>query len=248
MPAAHDLTVALLSIGHRRGDDGRVATVRTVFDLSPAEARVLGSLMEKEVTTPDGYPLTVNALMSACNQTTNRYPIVRYGEVDVVDALTILRERHYTRIVYSQSNRAPKHRQVASEVLKLEPDAHAALCVLLLRGAQTLGEIKGRTERMHAFSDLAATELTLDALAARDEPLVVRLPRRPGQKDARYVHLMSGPVEVDSFDDADPSGTALPSTPRADRINDLEQRVAELEHEVADLRSLVERLRPLIDD
>ena len=220
-----------------------------MFDLSPAEVRVLGCLMEKEVTTPDGYPLTVNALVSACNQTTNRHPIVRYGEVDVVDALTELRERHFTRIVYSQSNRAPKHRQVATEVLKLEPDAHAALCVLLLRGAQTLGEIKGRTERMFAFGDLAATEHTLDALAARDEPLVVRLPRLPGQKDARYVHLMSGPVEVDSFDDGDMASViASPSTPRADRINDLEQRIAELEHEVVDLRSLVERLRPLIDD
>jgi uncharacterized protein len=209
---------------------------------------VLGCLMEKEVTTPDGYPLTVNALVSACNQTTNRHPIVRYGEVDVVDALTQLRERHFTRIVYSQSNRAPKHRQVATEALKLQPDAHAVLCVLSLRGAQTLGEIKGRTERMHAFSDLAATEHTLDELAARDEPLVVRLPRRPGQKDARYVHLLSGPVEVDSFDDADAPPSAVPSTPRADRINELEQRIADLEHTVADLRSLVERLRPLIDE
>ena len=213
---------------------------------------MLGCLIEKEATTPDNYPLTVNSLASACNQSTNRYPVVRYSEDDVTAALTHLRELGYTRIVYSQSNRAPKHRHVFHEQLRLEPAELAALGVLMLRGPQTVGEVKGRTERSFAFTDLGHTEATLDALAAREDPLVVRLARRPGQKDARYTHLVSGPVDASSFGDEDhgisasSAGTGIAA--RAERVADLEARIAELETRVAELTTVIDRLRPLLDD
>lgn len=202
---------------------------------------MLGCLLEKEVLTPDVYPMTVNALVTACNQTTNRFPVVRYGEHDVTGALTSLRQRGLTRIVYSPSNRAPKHRHVLPEVIGLDDGERAALTVLVLRGSQTVGEVKGRTERLHPFEDLRRTEATLETLASRG--LAVRLPRRPGQKEERYAHLLAGPPE----DDGDPPvlerGTDGPS--RADRLGALEQRVAGLE---AQLASLAERLQPLLDE
>ena len=214
-----------------------------MIDLTASEVRVLGSLMEKETTTPDNYPLTVNSLVLACNQSTNRHPIVAYSETDVTATLTSMRERGLTRIVYSQSNRAPKHRHVASEVLRLEPEEQAVVCVLLLRGPQTLGELKTRTERMHAFADLEAVEQVLDRLAGRDDPLVVHLPRRPGQKDARYAHLLSGPVAESAGDDDGASS----SVARLDRIGALDARVAHLEHKLSELATVVDELRSLLD-
>jgi uncharacterized protein len=210
--------------------------------LDPAELRVLGCLLEKEVLTPDVYPMTVNALVTACNQTTNRFPVVRYGEHDVTSALSSLRQRGLTRIVYSPSNRAPKHRHVLPEVVGLDDGERAALTVLVLRGAQTLGEVKGRTERLHPFDDLPAAEAALEALSARG--LAVRLPRRPGQKEERYAHLLGGPPdETDDGSAVLERGADAPS--RSDRLGALEQRVAELE---AQLASLTDRLRPLLDE
>lgn len=220
-----------------------------MLDLTPEEIRVLGCLMEKEVTVPDTYPLTVNALVSACNQSSNRAPVVSYGEAEVNAALVSLRERGLTRIVYSQSNRAAKHRHVADEVLHLSPGEQAVVCVLALRGAQTVGEVKGRTERLFAFDDLAAAEAALDALASRDDPLVVKLPRQPGQKDIRYMHLLGGAIDVESFAAevaASAGGGAVAARP--DRVGPLEERVAALEAQVASLSALVERLRPLLDE
>jgi uncharacterized protein len=207
--------------------------------LDPAEVRVLGCLMEKAVTTPDVYPLTLNSLVAACNQTTNRYPVVRYEAADVEAALSSLRSKGITRIVHSPSNRAVKYRHVAEDVLDLDPDDAAVLCVLLLRGPQTLGEIKGRTERLHAFADLDETQATIDAMAARVEPLVVALPRRPGQKDGRYAHLLGGPVDI--TEEPEPEPVRLAASPLADRVGALEQ-------EVARLRDIVDRLAPLLDD
>jgi uncharacterized protein YceH (UPF0502 family) len=210
--------------------------------LRPDEIRVLGCLMEKETTTPDGYPMTVNALVTASNQSTNRFPVVRFDEPTVVSALTSLREKGITRIVYSTSNRAPKHRHVAREAWSIDLAEQAMLCVLALRGPQTVGELKGRTERQHPFSDLAEVERTLEVLAARPEPLVVRLTRRPGQKDARWMHLLGGPVDDDVADE-----TSVPTAPRADRVGDLNARVEALEAQVAALVSTVERLQALLD-
>jgi uncharacterized protein YceH (UPF0502 family) len=207
-------------------------------DLTPEEVRVLGCLMEKQVTTPDQYPLSLNALVTASNQTTNRDPIVRYTDREVETALGSLRERGLTRIVYSPSNRVPKHRHIGDDVLDLDAGAQAVLTVLLLRGAQTVGEIKGRTERMHAFADLGAVEQVIDGLAGRPDPLVVRLNRRPGQKEPRVMHLAGGPVSLD--DDLDDHGTAPTGATRLDRIAELEARVATLEE-------TVERFRGLLD-
>ena len=160
------------------------------MELSAEQCRVVGCLIEKERATPQNYPLTLNALRLACNQSTNRDPVVDYDEQTIERALTSLREMGLTRIIYSTSNRAAKYRQVIDEALRLEDDEIAALGILLLRGPQTQGEIKGRAERLFAFADLGAVQQTLDRLAARDEPLVRRLERRPGQKDARYIHLL----------------------------------------------------------
>jgi uncharacterized protein YceH (UPF0502 family) len=216
------------------------------MDLTAAEVRVLGCLIEKEATTPDNYPLTVNSLMLACNQTTNRCPVVRYGEGEVTVALTSLRERGLTRIVYSPSNRAPKHRHVADERLRLAPEEMAVVGVLALRGPQTVGEIKGRTERIHPFADLAETEAVLERLAARDEPLVVVLPRRPGQKDVRWAHLLAGPPDEAAFEDAD-AGAAGSASGRLDRVAELTARVDALELQLGELQTRFDELRALLD-
>jgi uncharacterized protein YceH (UPF0502 family) len=149
--------------------------------LSDEEARVVGALIEKERATPQNYPLTLNALRTACNQTTGRDPLTHYDDRTIEEALRNLRERKLTRIVYSPSNRAPKYRHVLDELLGLDGGAMAVVAVLLLRGPQTLGEIKTRTERLHPFADLGEVERTLRALAEREEPLAVRLPQRHGQ-------------------------------------------------------------------
>ncbi|MEO6653425.1 MAG: DUF480 domain-containing protein [Ilumatobacteraceae bacterium] len=159
--------------------------------LDPTEARVLGCLIEKESTTPDAYPLTVNGLRTACNQSTSRQPVMALTDHDVQAALDSLRERCLTRTVHSTSNRAAKFRHVLPDVLDLDPGEAAVISVLLLRGAQTIGELKIRTDRQHSFGSTDDVASSLHALAARDEPLVRRLDRQPGQKDARWVELLS---------------------------------------------------------
>jgi uncharacterized protein YceH (UPF0502 family) len=178
---------------HRVGDDGRVTASNPdhpVADLSAYEVRVLGCLIEKESTTPDGYPLTLNSLRNACNQSTSRDPVVEYGDREIELALASLRARGLTRTVHSTSNRATKYRHVVPEVLGVDAGELAVLSVLMLRGPQTVGELKGRTERQHRFESTGAVAASLGALAARETPLVRQLDRQPGQKDARWVHLL----------------------------------------------------------
>jgi uncharacterized protein YceH (UPF0502 family) len=163
-------------------------------DLSPQEVRVLGCLIEKEATVPDSYPLTLNSLRSACNQSTSRDPVVAYGEPEIERALASLRARGLTRTVHSTSNRAAKYRHVVPDALDLDAAETAVLSVLMLRGAQTPGELRTRTERQHRFATPDDVVRVLGGLAARDQPLVRELPRQPGQKDTRWVHLL-GPVE-----------------------------------------------------
>ena len=160
------------------------------MDLTAEQCRIVGCLIEKERATPQNYPLTLNSLRLACNQSTNRDPIVDYDDHLVETTLTSLREQGLTRIVYSTSNRAAKYRHVLDEVLRLEGDEISVLCVLLVRGPQTPRELRDRTERLHGFGDLGAVQETLDRLASRDEPLVLRLERRTGQRDERYIHLL----------------------------------------------------------
>jgi len=161
-------------------------------DLTSEEVRVLGCLVEKESTTPDNYPLTLNGLRTACNQSTSRDPVVTYSDHDVERALLTLRERGLTRTVHSTSNRAAKYRHVLHEALQFEPAEMALMSVLMLRGPQTIGELKARTERQHHFDSTDEVAAVLAGLATGAEPFVLQLDRQPGQKDARWVHLLSG--------------------------------------------------------
>jgi uncharacterized protein YceH (UPF0502 family) len=206
-------------------------------DADPVELRVLGCLLEKQRTTPDQYPLSLNALRLACNQTTNRDPVVAYEEAEIHEALQRLARRGWTRLASGAGSRAAKYRQLFDEALGLAGDEVAVLCVLMLRGPQTPGELNQRTARLHGFTGLDEIHETLERLAARD--LVSRLDRRPGQKEERYRHLL-GPDEGERT----PASTAgvsfertAPSVPP-----ELETRVASLEAEVARLRDTVAAL------
>jgi hypothetical protein len=199
-------------------------------DADAAELRVLGCLIEKQRTTPDVYPLSLNALRSACNQTTNRDPVVLYDESTIRAALERLGRKGWTRLASGAGSRAAKYRHLLDEKLDLSDAQIVLLCVLMLRGPQTPGELKQRTERLHPFPSLPEVEETLDGLIARD--LAARLERRPGQKEERYAQLLGG-------DEAPPVG-AEPS-PRAEP--GLDARVEALEREVAELREELARLR-----
>jgi uncharacterized protein YceH (UPF0502 family) len=198
------------------------------MDPDAVEIRVLGSLMEKQRTTPDAYPLSLNALRAACNQSTNRDPVVDYDEATIRDALGRLRRRGWTRLASGAGSRAAKYRHLLDEALGLGRDEQAILCVLMLRGPQTPGELKGRTERLHPFADLAAIEDVLDRLGDRE--LVARLPRRPGQKEDRFAQRLGG-------DEEEPAVAPSGEDNLAARVEALEREVAELRAELAALRS-----------
>lgn len=208
------------------------------MNLTPVQARIVGCLIEKEMTTPDSYPLTMNGLLAACNQTSNRNPVTRLEEPTVSNALENLRAMNVVRIVYSRSNRADKFRHVVDEVLALEPAHLALLAVLLLRGPQTASELRIRTERLHPFEDVDEVLETLRGLAGRGEPLVARLERQPGQKENRWAHLLGGDLREALAADGDDDGHGAPA-PTASRAD----RLAALEEAVADLRADLERLQ-----
>jgi uncharacterized protein YceH (UPF0502 family) len=203
------------------------------MNLSPPEIRVLGCLMEKQRTTPDVYPLSLNSLRLACNQSTNRDPVVMYDEEVLRDALHRLQRRGYTRLTSGAGSRAPKYRHLLSEALPMGEDEQAVVCVLMLRGPQTPGELKQRTERMHAFADLGGVHETLERLIGRG--LVAVLERRPGQKEERYLQLLGEEAE-EASDAAAPSPMSMPA-PAPRTVDGLEERVARLEREVAHLRA-----------
>jgi uncharacterized protein YceH (UPF0502 family) len=201
--------------------------------LTEIEARVLGSLIEKQVTTPEYYPLTLNALTLACNQKNNRHPVTAYTENQVSDALESLREKNLAYVFYGSTSRVPKYKHVMPEVMHLNAAETALMCVLMLRGTQTLGELRGNASRLHEFSTLEEVEQTLNGLISReDEALVVRLPRQPGQKEGRFAHLLSGEVDFEA--------PAAPSVPR--RVG-LEQRVDTLAAEVDKLKEQFEQFK-----
>jgi uncharacterized protein len=204
--------------------------------LDEVEVRVLGTLMEKEATTPEYYPLTLNALVNGCNQKSNRDPVVSYDASDVERSLESLRQKHFA-IFVTGSGRVNKFSQRISETLNLGRRECAILCTLLLRGPQTLGEIKDRSERMFAFGDLEETERALDKLAEWPAgALVTRLPRQPGQKEARYMHLLAGEPIV--------SSTPLDgeNTPTPSRIGQLENELNRLRSEFDELKLRFEAL------
>jgi uncharacterized protein YceH (UPF0502 family) len=207
--------------------------------LNEVEVRVAGALIEKQVCTPEYYPLTLNALVHACNQTSNREPVVSFDEGTVMEALDSLREKNLAYIFYGSESRVPKYKHVMTEIFHLFPAELAIMCVLMLRGAQTIGEIRGRTNRLYDFSSLAEAEATLEALMTRDDqPLVVRLPRQPGQKEARYAHLLSGEIQIDEQPKA-----VRPQRSAATTIGADNERVSRLESEVEVLRGELVELR-----
>lgn len=206
--------------------------------LDVVAVRVLGSLIEKEFTTPDNYPLTLNALVAACNQTSNRDPVLTLDEATVSKSLDDLAQRSLVRGVHRSDSRAKRYRHLMSESLKLHPAELAAMCVLLLRGAQTAGEIRTRTARMFEFVDLKHVDVTLQALMTLPTPLVAQLPRRPGQKEVRYAHLLSGEPAVDATESGPATAPVEP-----DRIEALEQAVDSLRAEMAELRARFEEFR-----
>ena len=206
--------------------------------LTDIETRVLGSLIEKQVTTPEYYPLTLNALTLACNQKNNRHPVTSYTENQVADAVETLREKNLSYVFYGSTSRVPKYKHVMPEVMHLSPAETALMCVLMLRGAQTPGELRGNASRLHEFSGLEEVEAVLNGLVSReDDPLVVRLPRQPGQKEVRFAHLLSGEIDVEAL-------AVEPERPsRQSAVERLEQKVDALTAEVESLKEQFEQFR-----
>ena len=201
--------------------------------LNPVELRVLGCLIEKEITTPEYYPLSLNALVNACNQKSSREPVMQLSEADVRTALFELEPLNLVRVIADA--RVSKFEHRAYDVLKLRRDEIAVLGLLLLRGPQTSAELRGRAERMYSFDDNAAALTTLERLAAREEPLTVMLPRQPGSREARWMHLLGGPVEAAVSSDSISPVNASPGGGMADRFLALEERVRLLEERLASI-------------
>jgi len=199
-------------------------------NLSPIETRVLGSLIEKDITTPDYYPLSLNALVNACNQKNNREPVMSLDENAVRDALSSLQEQRLAGPASGADSRVAKFEHRMQEVFNFDRRETAVVCVMLLRGPQTPGELRGRTDRMYHFEALEDVVATLDRLAHREPPLVAMLPRQPGTKESRYAHLFSGEVPEDV------ARAPMPATVSSSEISD-NDRISRLEADVARLRS-----------
>ncbi len=220
-----------------------------MHQLSAVEARVLGSLAEKSLTTPDYYPLSINALTNACNQTSSRDPVVTYSEQTVTQALESLREKKLAFLFQGADSRVARYGHRLVEAFGLSRPETAALLVLILRGPQTVGEVRTRTGRMCEFASLEEAEACLSGLAARTEdPLVLKLPRRSGMKEQRYAHLLSGPVGADTVGDPSaPLGAAPPADTLEERIRCLEDEASALRTEVATLSRELGELRKLLE-
>lgn len=201
--------------------------------LTPVEARVLGALVEKEITTPEYYPLSLNALVNACNQRSNREPVMSLSEDEVRQALNALQDMNLAGHARSADGRVPKYEHWLGEAYNFSRAEIALLCVLLLRGPQTTGELRGRTERLHSFSEISDVLNGLQKLMDWRPAIVAILPRQPGTKEPRYAHLLCGPVESITF--------AAPQAP-VQQASASDERIERLETEVADLRRKVEEL------
>jgi uncharacterized protein len=203
--------------------------------LTEIEARVLASLVEKQLTTPEYYPLTLNSLTTACNQKNNRNPVTAYTEDQVSQALETLREKNLVYVFYGSTSRVPKYKHVMPEIIHLSPPELALMCALMLRGPQTPGELRGNASRLHEFHGLDEIEQTLKDLMFRDgEPLVARLPRQAGQKEIRFAHLLSGEVAIDVA--SEPPSPRRTHTSAPDRVSMLEEEIASLKSQVQDLQ------------
>jgi hypothetical protein len=200
--------------------------------LTDTEVRVLGALIEKEITTPDYYPLSLNALAAACNQSSNRNPVVHYDESTIAQALDTLREKKLIHLVDRSESRVTKYRHALYEAMNLGRPAIAVMCVLMLRGPQTVGEIRTRTNRLYDFSSLEEVETTLNSLMSGEPPRVTPLPRQSGQKEVRYAHLLSGEIRMPELQEA--------PEPELDRISKLERDVEDLKRQFEQFRKQFE--------
>lgn len=206
--------------------------------MSPEEIRVLACLVEKQCTTPEYYPLTLNALVAACNQKNNRDPVVHYDEETVSRALDRLRDRRLVAMVTTAGGRTPKYKHLFPETYGLDERDTALLCELMLRGPQTAGELRARCERYTQMPGVPETIALLEALASRPAPLIIRLPRQPGQKESRYAHLLGEPPKIEP----------VPEASSAARTDDLAERVARLEAEIESLRKAFDDLRQCLGE
>jgi uncharacterized protein len=215
--------------------------------LTEIETRVLGSLIEKDITTPDYYPLSLNALVNACNQKNNRDPVMTLDEHAVRDALSTLQEKRMAGPASGADSRVAKFEHRLQEVFNFDRREIAIVCVLLLRGPQTPGELRGRTDRMYHFDALEDVVSTLDRLSEREPPLVAVLPRQPGTKESRYMHLFSGepPAAADVAEDPRPqnTGSSPGGSALANRVGVLEQEVSELRAELSEVRQQLAAFR-----
>ena len=210
-------------------------------NLTAHECRVIGCLLEKSVTTPDQYPLTLNALTNACNQKSAREPVMSLAQGTVQNTVRLLEEQHLLVVEdnFKRGTEKYSHRfcNTSYSELQLDTAQYAIVCLLLLRGPQTPGELRARSGRLHEFADNAEVVVALESMIEREgDPLVVKLPRTPGRKDSEYMHLFSGDIDVSAY--AEEAAAAAPAS-RSDRLGELEQRVAELEAEVAELKQLL---------
>jgi uncharacterized protein YceH (UPF0502 family) len=216
--------------------------------LTPIETRVLGSLIEKDITTPDYYPLSLNALVNACNQKNNRDPVMTLDESAVREALASLQEKRMAGPASGADSRVTKYEHRLQEVFNFDRREIALLCVLLLRGPQTPGELRSRTDRMYHFDALEDVTSTLDRLSQREPPLVRVLPRQPGTKESRYMHLLSGePPEQPDLAQAnvarEPSPALLDGGPNSNRISALEEEVSRLRAELTEVQQQLAAFR-----
>ncbi len=213
--------------------------------LTETEVRVLGSLVEKQLTTPEYYPLTLNALTAACNQKSNRDPVMSIGETAILAAIDSLRDKNLVYLYYGSTSRTVKYKHMLPSVYELEPPAVAVIALLLLRGPQTVGELRGRSDRLYEFSGLGEVQETLDDLAGRSEPLVLKLERQPGQKEARYLHLLSGEVDLTALNIVREHHSG--GSGSNERIEKLEQEVERLISELTSFRTTFDEFRKQFD-
>lgn len=212
--------------------------------LTEIEARVLGSLVEKQLTTPEYYPLTLNALTAACNQKSNRDPVMSLGETEILAAVDNLRELNLVYLFYGSGSRTVKYKHMLPSVYELDPQGTAVLTVLMLRGPQTIGEIRERTGRLFEFTDLNEVQSTLDELSRRDEPLLVKLERQPGQKEARFAHLLSGEIDVSKLNIVKEKTSGGSNN---ERVEKLESEVERLGGELKEFKEMFDEFRKQFD-
>jgi uncharacterized protein YceH (UPF0502 family) len=214
--------------------------------LNEYEVRVVATLVEKQITTPDYYPMTLNALINACNQKNNRYPVTTYDEETVTRALSSLREKKLAFVFHGSEARVAKYGHVFPKAYDMTPQEVAIMCVLMLRGPQTPGEIRSRSANLYNFESLHEVETAMEGLLSREDPrLIVRLPRSAGMKESRYAHLLSGDVESEQLEAPAPSAQMLGGAVRIDfeKISVLEETVASLRREMDQLRAELSEFR-----